>query len=192
MSIVYDPTDTLEDAIYKVFFTFISEVNADETVYMLEDNFNAPSGQYIALRLSDVEPVSVKTGWDTAVDPDTAEQITYNNFIGYVNLFVYGAQALSRAQQIAFGLRNKNTKKVLQDNGLGITASTMVRNASRAIDETKIEQRAQMSVSFNFVQKTTTVNSDGFIEHINTEGTLDDHTEDDLVITPSASSPDAT
>jgi len=191
MSIVHDPTDALEDAIYKIFFTFINEVGTEE-VYMLEDNFVSPSGEYVALRLTDIEPVSIKQGWQTQVDLENNEQTSYNNFIGYASLYFYGTHALSRAQFIAYALRDKKYKKVLQDNGLGVTASTTVRNASRAIDETKIEQRAQFSVSFNFVQKLTETYDGSFIEHINTTGYLDDHTGDDLVITPSASSPDAT
>lgn len=190
MSIVYDPTDFVEDAIYKIFFTFINGI-APEEVYMLEDSFIAPTGTYTALRLSDIEPVSVKQGWYYN-DTETGEQTSYNNFVGYVNIYTYGDKALSRAQQISYGLRDKQFKKVLQENGLGVSDSTSVRNASRAIDETKVEQRAQFSVSFNFVQTVVTTDGDGVIEHINTEGTLDDHTEDDLVITPSASSPDAT
>lgn len=191
MAILYDPTDPLEIAIYKVFSKFVQQFD-DSPVRLLDSNFIAPAGPYVVLKLNDIDPVSGKEGWYTQVDPVTGTQVTYNNFVGYANVYTYGSYALSRAQRIAFGTKDRNLRKLLQENGIGISNTSRVRNASRAISGTEMEERAQFSISFNFVQSLSGINSDGFIEHINTEGDLDDHSGKILEIFPSASSPDAT
>lgn len=191
MAIVYDPTDPLEIAVYKAFSKFVQQFD-DSPVRLLDSNFIAPAGPYVVLKLNDIEAVSGKEGWYTHVDPDTGVQTTYNNFLGYANVYTYGDYALSRAQRIAFATKDRNLRKLLQENGIGISNTSRVRNASRAISGTEMEERAQFSISFNFVQSLSGINSDGFIEHINTEGDLDDHSGEILKIFPSASSPDAT
>jgi len=190
MAVVYDPTDPLEIAIYKAFSKFVQQFD-DKPVRLLDGNFVAPNGEYIVLKLNDIEQVSGKGGWATHVDPDTNEQITYNNFLGYANVYTYGDYALSRAQRIAYATKDRNLRKLLSDNGIGIANTSRVRNASRAISGTQMEERAQFSISFNFVQSLSGTNTDGFIEHINSTGNLDDAGEI-VTITPSASSPDAT
>jgi len=190
MAVVYDPTDPLEIAIYKAFSKFVQQFD-DKPVRLLDGNFVAPNGEYIVLKLNDIEQVSGKEGWATHVDPDTNEQITYNNFLGYANVYTYGDYALSRAQRIAYATKDRNLRKLLSDNGIGIANTSRVRNASRAISGTQMEERAQFSISFNFVQSLSGTNTDGFIEHINSTGNLDDAGEI-VTITPSASSPDAT
>lgn len=191
MTTIYDPTDPLEIAIYKAFSKFVQQFD-DSPVRLLDSNFIAPDGSYVVLKLNDIESVSGKEGWYTHVDPDTGTQVSYNNFVGYANVYTYGSYALSRAQRIAYATKDRNLRKLLQENGIGISNTSRVRNASRAISGTEMEERAQFSISFNFVQSLSGINSDGFIEHINTEGEIDDHTDTPLVITPSASSPDAT
>ncbi len=173
MAIVYDPTDPLEIAIYKSFAKFVQQFN-DDPVRLLDSNFIAPAGSYVVLKLNDIEAISGKEGWYTHVDPETGEQTTYNNFIGYANIYTYGQYALSRAQKIAYATKDRNLRKLLQENGIGISNTSRVRNASRAIGGTQMEERAQFSISFNFTQSLTQVSADGFIESIATEGTLND------------------
>jgi len=190
MAILYTPEEPLEISIYKVFSKFVQQFDGDP-VRLLDSNFIAPDGPYVVLKLNDIEPVSGKEGWYTHVDPDTGVQVTYNNFIGYANVYTYGRYALSRAQKIAYATRDRNLRQILQENGIGISNTSRVRNASRAIGGTQMEERAQFSISFNFVQSLSGINSDGFIEHINTTGELDACTDIPIIITPSASSPDA-
>lgn len=189
MSIIYDPTDDIEIAVYKVFNKFVGQL-LEDPVYLLDSNFVAPSGPYVVLKLNEIEPVSGKTGWQTHIADQTLEQTTYNNFLGYANIYTYGSRALSKAQGIAFATKDKNLRKLLRDNGIGVSNTSRVRNASRAISGTEMEERAQFSISFNFVQMLTTVNPDGIIEHINTEGDFIDHVGNvEMTITPSASDP---
>ncbi len=190
MTLVYDPTDELEIAVYKVFYKFIEQLDDQEPIYLLDSNFIAPSGTYTVVKLNSVTPVSSKTSWETHVDPDTQEQTTYNNFIGLANIYTYGSRALSRAQKIAFSTKDRNLRKALNYNGIGVVGTSDVRNASRAISGTEMEERAQFSIEFNFVQSLTIANTDGFIEHINSTGNLED-ADEIITITPSASSPDA-
>lgn len=190
MAIVYDPTDPLEIAIYKAFSKFVQQFDTDP-VRLLDSNFVAPQGPYIVLKLNDIEAVSGKEGWYTHVDPTTGEQITYNNFVGYANVYTYGQYALSKAQRIAYATKDRNLRKLLSENGIGISNTSRVRNASRAISGTEMEERAQFSISFNFVQSLSGINSDGFIEHINTEGTLEGE-GDPLLIYPEAHAPGTT
>lgn len=173
MAILYDPTDPLEIAIYKVFSKFVQQFDTSP-VRLLDSNFIAPAGPYVVIKLNDIEPVSGKEGWYTIVDPITNEQTTYNNFLGYANVYTYGQYALSRAQKIAFATKERNLRKLLQENGIGVSNTSRVRNASRAIGGTEMEERAQFSISFNFVQSIVTENTDGIIEHINAEGDLTD------------------
>lgn len=191
MTIIYDPTDPLEIAIYKVFSKFVQQFDGSP-VRLLDSNFIAPAGPYVVLKLNDIEPVSGKEGWYTSVDPITNEQTTYNNFLGYANVYTYGQYALSRAQKIAFATKERNLRKLLQENGIGVSNTSRVRNASRAVGGTEMEERAQFSIQFNFVQRLSGINSDGFIEHINTEGDIGDQSGEILEIFPSESSPDAT
>lgn len=189
MTIVYDPADDLEIAIYKVFYKFVEQI-LEDPVFLLDSNFNAPAGPYVVLKLNDIEPISTKTGWQTRIVDNTFEQATYNNFLGYANVYTYGSRALSKAQKIAFATRDNNLRKLLVDNGIGVSNTSRVRNASRAISGTEMEERAQFSIAFNFVQTMTTVNSDGIIEHINSEGDFIDHVGDiEMEISPSASDP---
>lgn len=185
MATIYDPSDDLEIAVYKVFSKFVQQF-LSEPIRLLDSGFNAPSGPYTVIKLTDIEAVSGRDGWYTDVDPVTGEQSTYNNFIGYASIYTYGQRAMSRAQQIAYSVRDRNLRKLLSENGIGISETSRVRNASRSINAESMEERAQFSISFNFVQKYTGQNTDGFIEHINSEGTLisDDET---ILIYPSTS-----
>lgn len=169
---IYDTDDPLEIAIYKVFSKFVQQFD-ENPVRLLDNNFIAPSGPYVVLKLTDIEQVSGKEGWYNSVDPDTGLQTTYNNFLGFVSVYTYGEYALSRAQRIVYATKDRNLRKLLQENGIGVSNTTSVRNASRAISNTEMEERAQFSIQFNFVQEYTGVSTDGFIEHINTEGDLD-------------------
>lgn len=189
MTIVYDPSDDLEIAIYKIFNKFVGQIIVDPA-YLMDSNFIAPSGPYVVLKLNDIEPVSSYTGWQSAIVDETFEQSSYNNFIGYANVYTYGSRALSKAQKIAFATKDNNLRKLLSDNGIGISNTSRVRNASRALSGTEMEERAQFSISFNFVQYLTTVNPYGVIEQINAEGDLIDATGDiDTETSSSASDP---
>lgn len=189
MTIVYDPSDDLEIAIYKIFNKFVGQIIVDPA-YLMDSNFIAPSGPYVVLKLNDIEPVSSYTGWQSAIVDETFEQSSYNNFIGYANVYTYGSRALSKAQKIAFATKDNNLRKLLSENGIGISNTSRVRNASRALSGTEMEERAQFSISFNFVQYLTTVNPYGVIEQINAEGDLIDATGDiDTETSSSASDP---
>lgn len=189
MTIVYDPTDDLEIAIYKVFNKFSGQI-LEDPVYLMDSNFIPPVGPYVVLKLNEIEPVSSKVGWQTSIVDETLEQVTYNNFVGIANVYTYGTRALSKAQKIAFATKDNNLRKLLVENGIGVSNTSGVRNASRALGGTEMEERAQFSIAFNFVQSLSGVNSDGIIEHINTEGDLTDHEGNIIIeIDPSASDP---
>lgn len=188
MALIYDPTDEIEIAIYKIFNKFIGQILVDP-VYLLDSNFVAPTGPYVVVKINDIEPVSVKTGWQTNITDDTFEQTTYNNFLGFANVYTYGPRALSKAQKVAFAVRENNLRKLMRDNGIGVSNTSRVRNASRAISGTEMEERAQFSISFNFVQSLTTVNPDGIIEHIDTEGTLSDAEGEQTTVTSTSEDP---
>lgn len=189
MTIVYDPTDDLEIAVYKIFNKFSGQI-LEDPVYLMDSNFIPPVGPYVVLKLNEITPVSTKTGWQTSIVDETLEQVTYNNFVGIANVYTYGSRALSKAQKIAFATKDNNLRKLLVDNGIGVSNTSGVRNASGAISGTEMEERAQFSIAFNFVQSLSGVNSDGIIEHINTEGDLTDHKGNIIEkIFPSASDP---
>lgn len=170
---IYDDDDPLEIAIYKVFSKFVQQFD-EKPVRLLDNNFIAPSGPYTVVKLTDIMPISGKQGWYSEIDSDTGIQTTYNNFLGFASVYTYGEYALSRAQRIAYATKDRNLKKLLQDNGIGVSNTTSVRNASRAISNTEMEERAQFSIQFNFVQSFANTSSDDFIEKVNTEGGLYD------------------
>lgn len=191
MTIVYDPTDELEIAVYKIFNKFSGQI-LEDPVYLMDSNFIPPVGPYVVLKLNEITSVSGKTGWQTSIDPDTGEQTTYNNFVGIANVYTYGARAFSKAQAIAFATKENNLKKLLNDNGIGVSNTSAVRNASRAISGTEMEERAQFSISFNFVQSYTGQSAFGVIDSITASGSLVD-SEDTVTDTESsATSPDVT
>jgi len=171
MAILYTPGEPVELSIYKVFSKFTQQFTSDP-VRLLDSNFIAPDGSYIVIKMNDIEQVSGRDGWYGQVDAVTQEQTTYNNFVGYASVYTYGQYALSKAQQVVYATKDRNLRKILNENGIGVSGTSRVRNASRAISGTEMEERAQFSVSFNFVQSNTSGNTDGFIDKVSTGGSL--------------------
>jgi hypothetical protein len=146
------PTVPIEQAIFNSWSLFITSIYPSEKVRRLRDNFIAPAGEYTAMKLVDIDPVSSHAAYKVAATDITGRGGSYSNYTGVMTFEVYGEYAMSRAQGIVAALREDLTKQVLRDNGIGFSSSTAVRDASRVINAESYEERAQFSVEFNFVQ----------------------------------------
>ena len=184
--IVYDPTDPLEVALYKVWFTFIKDKLPNENVFLMDSNFIAPDGPYTVIKFTDTEPVSWAAGSHSPPTDNTNEIQTYINWLGFLSIYVYGQYAMSRAQTMVSALRFKQSRAILNENGVGTSNNSRVRNASRSIDETQIEERAHFSIQFNFVQTDADL-VPGTIDTVNSVGDLEEPDGEIVQINPSAS-----
>lgn len=146
------PTVPIEQAIFNSWSLFITSLYPSEKVRRLRDNYIAPAGEYTAMKLIDIAPVSSHAAYKIPATDITGRGGSYSNFVGTMTFEVYGEYAMSRAQGIVVALREDLTKQVLRDNGIGFASSSAVRDASRVINAESFEERAQFSVEFHFVQ----------------------------------------
>ena len=146
------PNEPVEIAIFNSWSLFIQGIMPYETVRLLDNNFIAPNGPYTAIKLTDIEPVSWTGGYISDPIDVTGRTESWSNFKGIISVYTYGKYSISRAQSISVGLRERASKQILRENGIGYASSTTVRNASRAINAERMEERAQFSIEFHFVQ----------------------------------------
>lgn len=144
--------DDLEIALYKIFHDFIKNCRSSEDIRLLDSNVPLPNGPFMGVKVDTITPVSWATGERT--DPTgTSGLVAYSStYVGTLLLIAYGDAALTRLQSVAVGLREKNTRAPLSDNGVAYVRSSPVVDISSAVDGTKIEKRATMTIDFNFVQ----------------------------------------
>ena len=146
------PSVPIEQAMFNSWSLFITSIYPDEKVRVLRKNFIAPAGEYTAIKLVEIDSVSSHAALKLPPTTVSGRGGSYSNYMGIISIEVYGDYAMSRAQGIVAALREDLTKQVLRDNGIGFASSTAVRDASRVINETSFEERAQFSVEFHFVQ----------------------------------------
>lgn len=143
--------EPIELVFFRALSRFIRECNPGEEVRLLDSEFIAPKGPYTAIKITDIDPVSWTRGQETAPD-ETGRTASYSNYLAICSFYIYGRFSMSRGQSIAVGFRERLTKQVLKEHGLSYSESTTVRNASRAVSQNKMEERAQFSASFYFTQ----------------------------------------
>lgn len=146
------PAEPIERAIYNSWSLFITVIYPTEKVRLLKNNFIAPDGEYTAIKLTEISPVSSHAALKLSPTDISGRGGSYSNYVGILSVETYGDYALSRAQGIVVALRETLTKQVLRDNGIGFARSSAVRDASRVINAEKFEERAQFSIEFHFVQ----------------------------------------
>lgn len=146
------PAEPIERAIYNSWSLFITGIYPTEKVRLLKNNFIAPDGEYTAIKLIEISPVSSHAALKLSPTDISGRGGSYSNYVGTLSVETYGDYALSRAQGIVVALRETLTKQVLRDNGIGFARSSAVRDASRVINAEKFEERAQLSIEFHFVQ----------------------------------------
>lgn len=170
------PTEPIEVGVFRAWSRFINECLPDETVRLWDGDTIIPNGPYTMIKVTDIERVSQYAAYESAPTDTSGRGDTFANYIGTVNIYCYGKFSMSRAFAIESGLRERLTKQVLSENGLGYKDSSIVRDASRQLNSESTEQRAQFSVEFHFTSGGTERGGDdpSVIETVNGEGSLSD------------------
>lgn len=170
------PTEPIEVGMFRAWSRFIKECIQDEEVRLWEGDTIIVDGPYTMIKVTNIEKVSQYAAHEAAPTDATGRGETFANYIGTISIYTYGKYSMSRAFAIESGLRERLTKQVLSENGLGYKDSTDVRDASRQLNSESTEQRAQFSVEFHFVAGGTERGGDdpSVIETVNGEGSLSD------------------
>ena len=80
------PTVPIEQAIFNSWSLFITSLYPDEKVRRLRDNYIAPAGEYTAIKLVDIAPVSSHAALKIPATDDTGRGGSYSNFEGTMHI----------------------------------------------------------------------------------------------------------
>lgn len=142
--------DETEIALYKIFFDFIAQLGFDADLYMANSNAIAPSGPYMTFELIESQPTTWTKGNET-FDDITGLFTTSALWSGIAEFKCFGDKSHATLQSLSMAFRERLTKQVLRDAGIGYYRSSKIRDASRAIDAEKVEKGASLQIGFYFV-----------------------------------------
>lgn len=153
--------DTNNIAFYKIFHTFIQTFLPSETIRLLDGNFVAPQGPYIAMKLAKSDPVSIYPGWVSPPTDVTGRGIMSTSYLGSMVIRCYGLNAYSRALSIAHHFRDSSLRyTLLSQKGIGYAGHTSPTDDSQQIDNQVIEERGTLTVEFYYTLQNTEAATD--------------------------------
>lgn len=120
--------------------------------YLATKKFTPPLGIYLTLNIINIQKVSQYPALYNELPSNRDRASFYSTYKVEIELRGYGSTALMLVQGIIDRLRDKTTRQVLSNKGLGYSDATDVRNISININDQQIEERASSVLSLYFVQ----------------------------------------
>jgi len=131
------------------FIMFIDKVTG-EKAYPGDENVTIPSGDYMSLTLEEFESMSTRPVAKD-YDAEVGAPVTFNSYEAVVRLNGYGDSALGWLQSISHAFGVESHLNTLLKNGVGYSRHTPVRNSSIPVNQTKVEKRYTMLISFSYI-----------------------------------------
>lgn len=151
---------TMQENVYNVFRTFIRNVLPEEQVIPFHTLLNAPTGPYTAVKVLMVEEISPHAGYISPVDPDTHVRTVQAQYKGTVNIRSFGDRAFARLHAVIHYLKDPLQRNLFTENGIGALKASPIKDGSMAIDNQTFEERALVTLQFNFVMSSETAEYD--------------------------------
>lgn len=121
-----------------------------ERPYLMNKHFTAPSGDYIAVRIAEISPISWSESYRQNSGDDGLDTV-YTTYETQVRIVGFGESSMTKVQSICQGFREKQLLKNLSSKGIHYFDHLPVRDTSvRYMD--KIEERYETICSLRFTQ----------------------------------------
>ena len=122
----------------------------NERPFPAKENIPLPDNDFMSVEVVSANAVSWTTTGERFLTVEGLPE-SYTQYITMIRVTGYGNQAFSWLHTIADSLRDSNVKQALKTAGIAYQEHTEIRDASVAIDNTKIEKRYTMLIQFSYI-----------------------------------------
>lgn len=142
-------SQNLEEFLFIPISDFIFKA-IEERPYLMNRKFVAPSGDYIGVRVAEINPISWSESARSNSGEDGLEDV-YTIYEAHIRIIGFGESGLTKVHSICQGFREKQLLKILQAKDLAYFKHLPPRDTSYRYLDT-VEERYETICSIRFVQ----------------------------------------